>query len=105
MFARLFPRRIDRILLIAVVAVILAGTVLRVDVIGTNNRISTDEQAYVYNADRILQDHPIATIKWAPGTSLMFAATAILRGYTTISFTTHSHGVAQYSQLLTEIVV
>jgi hypothetical protein len=102
-FTRLFPRRIDRILLGLVIAVILAGTVLRVNVIGTNNRISTDEQAYVYNADRILQDHPIATFKWAPGTSLMFAAAAILRGYSTISFAEHSHGVAQYSQLLTEI--
>ena len=102
-FVRLFPRRIDRILLVAVIAMIIAGTVLRVDVIGSNNRISTDEQAYVYNAERILQDHPIATFKWAPGTSLMFAAAAILRGYSTISFATHSHGVAQYSQLLTEL--
>ena len=99
----MFPRRLDRILLALVVAVIVAGTVLRVDVIGTNNRISTDEQAYVYNADRILQDHPIATFKWAPGTSLVFAAAAILRGYNTISFVTHSHGVAQYSQLLIEL--
>jgi len=102
-FERLFPRRIDRILLALVVVAILAGTVLRVDVIGTNNRISTDEQAYVYNADRILQDHPIATFKWAPGTSLMFAAAAIVRGYDQISFAKHSHGVAQYSQLLTEL--
>lgn len=102
-FRRLFPRRIDRVLLGLVVVAILAGTVLRVDVIGTNNRISTDEQAYVYNADRILQDHPIATFKWAPGTSLMFAAAAILRGYDHISFAKHSHGVAQYSQLLTEL--
>jgi 4-amino-4-deoxy-L-arabinose transferase-like glycosyltransferase len=103
LFARLFPRRIDRILLAAIVAVIVAGTVLRVDVIGSNNRVSTDEQAYIYNADRILQDHPIATFKWAPGTSLMFAAASVLRGYSSISFVTHSHGVAQYSQLLTEI--
>ena len=102
-FARLFPRRIDRILLALVAATILAGTVLRVDVIGTNNRVSTDESAYIYNADRILSDHPIATFKWAPGTSLMFAAAAIVRGYSGISLAKHSHGPAQYSQLLTEI--
>jgi 4-amino-4-deoxy-L-arabinose transferase-like glycosyltransferase len=102
-FARLFPRRIDRVLLACVIAAIVAGTVLRVDIIGTNNRISTDEQAYIYNAERILQDHPIATFKWAPGTSIMFAAAALVRGYSTISFSTHSHGVAQYSQLLTEM--
>jgi hypothetical protein len=103
LFARLFPRRIDRVLLAVIVAVIVAGTVLRVDVIGGNNRLSTDEQAYIYNADRILADHPIATFKWAPGTSLMFAAASILRGFSSISLVTHSHGVAQYSQLLTEI--
>ncbi|MGH2850113.1 MAG: hypothetical protein ACRDLP_05795, partial [Solirubrobacteraceae bacterium] len=90
-------------LLAVVVAVIVAGTVLRVDVIGSNNRLSTDEQAYIYNADRILADHPIATFKWAPGTSLMFAAASILRGFSSISLVTHSHGVAQYAQLLTEI--
>jgi hypothetical protein len=103
LFARLFPRRIDRVLLAAIVALIVAGTVLRVDVIGTNNRLSTDEQAYIYNADRILADHPIATFKWAPGTSLMFAAASILRGYPKVSLVTHSHGVAQYAQLLTEM--
>jgi 4-amino-4-deoxy-L-arabinose transferase-like glycosyltransferase len=103
LFTRLFPRRIDRILLACVIAAIVAATVLRVDIIGTNNRISTDEQAYIFNSERILADHPIATFKWAPGTSLMFAAAAIVRGHSAISFTTHSHGVAQYAQLLTEL--
>jgi hypothetical protein len=102
-FTRLFPRRLDRIVLALVVGLIVAGTVLRVEVIGTNNRISTDEEAFVINANRILHDNPIATFKWAPGTSVMFAAASVLRGYSSVALTKHSHGVAQYSQLLTEI--
>ena len=82
---------------------IIAGAVLRADVIGGNDRISTDENAYVLNANRILEDRPFVTFKWAPGTSLMFAAAALLRGYSTVSIVTHAHGVAQYSQLLVEI--
>ena len=101
-FARLFPRRIDRVLLCVIAAVIIAGTVLRADVIGTNNRISTDEYGYAENANRILADQPLVTFKWAPGTSLMFAAAAQLRGYDSIAVVTDAHGVAQYSQLLTE---
>lgn len=103
-FARRFPRRIDRVLLCVIAAVIIAGTVLRADVIGTNNRISTDEYGYAENANRILADQPLVTFKWAPGTSLMFAAAAQLRGYDSIAVVTHSHGVAQYSQLLTEFL-
>jgi len=103
LLARAFPRRIDRILLALIAVAIIAGTVLRVDAIGGNDRISTDEQAYVYNADAILADKRFVTFKWAPGTSLMFAAAAILRGYSSVSATTHAHGVAQYSQLLVEI--
>jgi len=102
LYARWFPRRIDRILLAVIAVVIIAGTVLRADVIGTNNRISSDEVGYAQNANEILADRPLATFKWAPGASLMFAAAAVLRGYSTIAVTTHSHGVAQYSQLLTE---
>src|SRR5208283_2528640 len=90
--------------LLALIAVaIIAGAVLRADAIGGNDRISTDENAYVLNADRILEDRPFVTFKWAPGTSLMFAAAALLRGFSTVSIVTHSHGVAQYSQLLVEI--
>ncbi len=100
--ARWFPRRIDRILLAVIAVVIIAGTVLRVDVIGTNNRVSSDEVGYAQNANQILADRPLATFKWAPGASLMFAAAAVLRGYSTIAVRAHSHGVAQYSQLLTE---
>jgi hypothetical protein len=103
LLARWLPRRIDRILLAAIVATIIAGTVLRVDVIGTNDRVSTDENAFALNADRILEDRPFVTFKWAPGTSLMFAAAAVLRGYSSVSITTHARGVAQYSQLLAEI--
>ena len=103
-FARLFPRRIDRVLLCVIAAVIIAGTVLRADVIGTNNRISTDEYGYAENANRILADQPLVTFKWAPGTSLMFAAAAQLRGYDSIAVVTDAHGVAQYSQLLTELL-
>jgi 4-amino-4-deoxy-L-arabinose transferase-like glycosyltransferase len=103
LFARWFPRRIDRILLALIAVVIIAGTVLRLDVIGTNDRVSTDENAYVLNADRILQDRPFVTFKWAPGTSLMFAAAAVLRGYSAVAITTHAHGVAQYSQLVVEL--
>ena len=103
LYARWFPRRIDRILLAVIAVVIIAGTVLRADVIGTNNRISSDEVGYAQNANEILADRPLATFKWAPGASLMFAAAAVLRGYSTIAVTTHSHGVAQYSQLLTEL--
>src|ERR1017187_8624033 len=103
LYARWFPRRIDRILLAVIAGVIIAGTVLRVDVIGTNNRVSSDEVGYAQNANEILADRPLATFKWAPGASLMFAAAAVLRGYSTIAVRTHSHGVAQYSQLLTEL--
>ena len=103
LFARWFPRRIDRVLLALIAVVIIAGAVLRVGVIGGNDRISTDENAYVLNADRILEDRPFVTFKWAPGTSLMFAAAAVLRGYSSVSIVTHAHGVAQYSQLLVEI--
>jgi 4-amino-4-deoxy-L-arabinose transferase-like glycosyltransferase len=102
LFARWFPRRIDRILLALIAVAIIAGTVLRLDVIGSNDRVSTDENAYVLNADRILENRPFVTFKWAPGTSLMFAAASILRGYSAVSITTHAHGVAQYSQLVVE---
>jgi hypothetical protein len=88
-FARLFPRRIDRVLLCVIAAVIIAGTVLRADVIGTNNRISTDEYGYAENANRILADQPLVTFK---------------RGYDSLAVVTDAHGVAQYSQLLTELL-
>ncbi len=103
MLERWLPRRIDRIVLVAVIVAIVAGTILRAHVIGSNDRVSTDEGGYVYNADRILSDSPIATFKWAPGTSVMFAGAAILRGYSTIGLQTHSRGVAQYSQLVVEL--
>jgi hypothetical protein len=103
-WARWFPRRIDRILLIAILVTIVAGTVLRIHVIGSNDRVSTDEGGYVYNADRILSDGPIATFKWAPGTSVLFAAAAALRGYSSIALVAHSHGVAQYAQLVVEML-
>jgi 4-amino-4-deoxy-L-arabinose transferase-like glycosyltransferase len=104
LFARWFPRRIDRILLAVIAVVIIAGTVLRVDVIGSNDRVSVDEGGYIANADRILEGQQIATYKWAPGTSLMFAAAAVLRGTPRISQATHSHGIAQYSQLVVEFL-
>jgi hypothetical protein len=101
-FARWFPRRIDRILLVAIAVVIIAGTVLRLDAIGGNNRVSVDEGGVIANANRILENQPIATFKWAPGTSVMFDAAAILRGTPRISQAAHSHGVAQYAQLTAE---
>ena len=79
LFARWFPRRIDRILLALIAVVIIAGTALRVSVIATNNRVSTDEYGYAENANQILAGQPLVTYKWAPGTSLMFAAAAVLR--------------------------
>jgi len=100
---RWLPRRIDRIVAVLVIIAIIAGSVLRANVIGSNDRVSTDEGGYVYNADRILSNGPIATFKWAPGTSVVFAAAALLRGYSTIALQTHSHGVAQYSQLAIEL--
>ena len=100
--ARWFPRRIDRILLALIAVLIIAGTVLRIGVIGTNDRVSSDEYGVAQNANEILANRPLATFKWAPGTSLMFAAAALLRGYSTIAVRSHSHGVAQYSQLVTE---
>ena len=103
LYARWFPRRIDRVLLAVIAVVIIAGTVLRVDVIGSNNRVSSDEVGYAQNANEILADRPLATFKWAPGASLMFAAAAVIRGYSTIAVRSHSHGVAQYSQLLSEV--
>jgi hypothetical protein len=104
LFARWFPRRIDRVLLAVIAIVIIAGTVLRVDAIGSNDRVSVDEGGYIANANRILEGQQIATYKWAPGTSLMFAAAAVLRGTSRISQATHSHGIAQYSQLVAEFL-
>jgi hypothetical protein len=104
LLARWFPRRIDRILLAVIAIVIIAGTVLRVDVIGSNDRVSVDEGGYIANANRILEGQQIATYKWAPGTSLMFAAAAVLRGVPRISQATHSHGIVQYSQLVVEFL-
>ena len=83
---------------------IVAGTVLRADVIGTNNRDLERRGRLRVNANRILADKPIATFKWAPGTSLMFAAAAIAARLLVVSLARHSHGVAQYSQLVTEFV-
>ena len=103
LYARYLPRRIDRVLLAVIAVAIIAGTVLRADVIGSNNRVSSDEVGYAQNANEILADRPLATFKWAPGSSLMFAAAAIVRGYSTIAVRRNSHGVAQYSQLLTEL--
>jgi hypothetical protein len=102
LFARWFPRRIDRILLAVIAVVIVAGTVLRISVLATNNRVSTDEYGYAENANQILAGKPLVTYKWAPGTSLMFAAAAVLRGTSKIPVRAHSRGVAQYSQLVTE---
>jgi hypothetical protein len=103
LFARWFPRRIDRILLAVIAVVIIAGTALRIGAIGTNSRVSTDEYGYAENANQILAGKPLVTLKWAPGTSVMFAAAAVLRGYSHIKVRAHSRGVAQYAQLVTEL--
>jgi 4-amino-4-deoxy-L-arabinose transferase-like glycosyltransferase len=83
---------------------VLIAIVLRIDVIGSNLRLSVDEQGYVNDANHILHGNGTGSFNWAPGTPAMFALFAALRGYAAIAPATHSHGIAQYAQLIAEIV-
>jgi hypothetical protein len=76
--------------------------VLRAHEIGTNTRLSVDEEGYVNNANHMLHLHGTGSFNWAPGTPIMFAIAAWLRGYAAVAAVTHSHGVAQYAQLFAE---
>jgi len=89
----------SRLALAAILAVILAGGVLRADAIGTNTHISADEHGYVANANRILAHERYATFKWPPGTSIAFALAIRLSGHRSLRTSTHASGPAQYAQL------
>ena len=65
--ARWFPRRIDKLLLAAIAVVIIAGTVLRIGVIGTNNRVSSDEYGVAQNANEILAELAIEPLDTPSG--------------------------------------
>ncbi len=89
-----------RAALLAIVAIVLVGGILRAGVIGSNTHTSADENGYVANANRILAHERYATLKWPPGTSLAFALATRLSGHRTLRLNTHASGPAQIVQLL-----
>ena len=84
-----------RVAILAIVAIVLVGAVLRADVIGTNTHLSADENGYVANTDRILAHERYATFKWPPGTSIAFAVATRLSGHRSLRLNTHASGPAQ----------
>jgi 4-amino-4-deoxy-L-arabinose transferase-like glycosyltransferase len=82
---------------------LLAGAVLRAHAIGGNDRLSSDELGYIGDANSLLHLSGYNSFHWAPGTPLLFALFAVLSGHSEISAVTHSHGIAQYAQLLVEL--
>jgi 4-amino-4-deoxy-L-arabinose transferase-like glycosyltransferase len=89
--------------LAGIIALVVVGSVLRLASIGTNLRVSADEQGNVANANAILDHKAYRTFRWAPGTPFMFAVAARLRGFKVVSVEPHAHTPAQYAQLALEI--
>jgi hypothetical protein len=95
----------ERRLFVTLIALlVLAGGVLRANVIGTNTHLSADESGYVANTDRILAHERYATFKWPPGTSFAFAVATRLSGHRSLRLKTHASGPAQDVQLLAGIL-
>ncbi|MGA2469105.1 MAG: hypothetical protein ABSG64_00255 [Solirubrobacteraceae bacterium] len=95
--------RSEKVALALIGVAFIAGAVLRLHAIGTNQRLSVDEFGYVNNADRMLRGESWGSFNWAPGTPALFALAAWLRGYANIAPITHSHGIAQHVQWLVEM--
>ncbi|MFI5009859.1 MAG: hypothetical protein ACHQDY_06255 [Solirubrobacterales bacterium] len=93
-----------RAAVVAILALVLVGAVLRAEAIGSNTHTSADENGYVANANRILAHERYATFKWPPGTSLAFALATRLSGHRSLRLSTHASGPAQYVQLLAGIL-
>jgi 4-amino-4-deoxy-L-arabinose transferase-like glycosyltransferase len=93
-----------RVAVIAIVAIVLVGGVLRAGTIGSNTHTSADENGYVGNTNRILAHERYATFKWPPGTSIAFAVATRLSGHRTLRLSTHASGPAQYVQLLAGVL-
>jgi hypothetical protein len=89
--------------LVAIVVLVLIGSVLRATAIGTNIRVSADEHSNVANANAILEHKRYGTFRWAPGTPFMFAIATRLAGHHSLRAAPHAHGPAQDMQLLIEI--
>ena len=103
--ATLWPKSTAaRVAMLAIVAIVLVGAVLRANVIGTNTHLSADENGYVANTDRILAHERYATFKWPPGTSIAFAVATRLSGHRSLRLNTYASGPAQYVQLLAGIL-
>jgi hypothetical protein len=95
----------ERRLFITLIALlVLAGAVLRANVIGSNTHLSADESGYVANTDRILAHERYATFKWPPGTSFAFALATRLSGHRSLRLKTHASGPAQDVQLLAGVL-
>ncbi len=93
-----------RVALLAIVAIVLLGGVLRAGVIGSNTHTSADENGYVANTNRILAHERYATLKWPPGTSLAFAVATRLSGHRSLRLRTGASGPAQVVQLLAGVL-
>jgi len=96
--------RAHRVAVVAIAAMIVVGTALRANTIGSNPRVSKDEAAIVTDADSILDGKHYATLRWAPGTPLLFAASALASGRHWVEARPRSSGPAQRAQLLVEIL-
>lgn len=86
-----------------IVTLVVLGAALRAEVIGTNIRVSSDEQGNVANTNAVLLHERYRTFRWAPGTPLVFAAVTRLRGSHSLHANPHAHGPAQDAQLVIEI--
>src|SRR5437899_11029898 len=82
-----------------ILAIVLAGGVLRAEVIGSNTHVSADERGYVGNANSIIGHDRPATFEWPPGTSFAFAVATRGSGHHSLRVSTEAHGPAQYAQL------
>ncbi|HEY7960783.1 MAG TPA: hypothetical protein VID29_02570 [Solirubrobacteraceae bacterium] len=98
----LAPTAIRRLAVVAILALILLGALLRAGAIGANKRVSTDEAGYAADANHLLADRPYASFKWAPGTPVAFAVATALSGHSSLRVNAHAHGPAQYTQLAIE---
>jgi Dolichyl-phosphate-mannose-protein mannosyltransferase len=90
--------------IIGIVVLIVVGAVLRFDVIGSNNRVSSDENGNGGDANSILAHERYRTLRWPPGTPFLLALATRLDGHRQMAIVTHSHQPAQYAQLAVEIV-
>jgi hypothetical protein len=89
--------------LIAIALVIVIGAVLRTEAIGGNTRVSSDEFGNGANTNSVLKHSRYATLRWPPGTPVLFALATRLHGQRKMTVLAGSHEPAQYAQLAIEI--